>query len=63
MKRTKDDALKSRLAMILGTRKSRVEIDEQVEEDETAVVRCHVGMSKYMVVFKDHYDAQVYRRI
>ena len=63
MAKTKEDTLQSRLAKILGTRKSYVEIRGIVEEDDTAVVQCRVGISSYMVVLKDQYEAQVYRRV
>ena len=63
MAKTKEDTLQSRLAKILGTRKSYVEIRGIVEEDDTAVVQCRVGIISYMVVLKDQYEAQVYRRV
>lgn len=63
MGKTKEDVMQGRLAKILGTRKSLVEINGIVEEDDTAVIQCRVGISSYMVVLKDRYDAQVYRRV
>ena len=62
-KKTKQDELQSKLAKILGTRKSFVEIRGIVEEDDTAVIQCRVGISSYMVVLKDQWEAQVYRRV
>lgn len=63
MRRTKEDELRSRLARILSTLPSRINVEGQVEEDDVVVVRCAVGSNKYMVVLKDRYDAQVYRRV
>lgn len=62
MVKTKEDTLQSRLAKILGTRKSFVEIRGVVEEDDVAIINCRVGISNYMVVLKDQWEAQVYRR-
>ena len=63
MRRTKEDELRSRLARILSTLPSRINVEGKVEEDDVVVVRCAVGSNKYMVVLKDRYDAQVYRRV
>ena len=63
MKKTKDEELRSRLAKVLQTRACLVTVEGQVEEDDTVVVRCNVGINKYMVVLKDRFDAQVYRRV
>ena len=61
--KTPEERLQSRLAPLLSTKKSKVEIGGWVEEDNCLIVQCQVGISKYMVVFKDGWIPQVYRRV